>query len=50
MGSTETIFYTITVYFGAIGIKKIRHSLWVALIVDFCAVLVAINLAKFIIY
>lgn len=50
MGSTETIFYTITVYFGAIGIKKIRHSLWVALLVDFCAVLIAINLAKFVLY
>jgi spore maturation protein B len=50
MGSTETIFYTVTVYFGAIGIKKIRHSLWVALLVDFCAVLVAVNLAKFILY
>lgn len=45
MGSTETIFYTLTVYFGAVGIKKIRHSLWVALIVDFCAVLLAVNLA-----
>lgn len=44
MGSTETIFYTLTVYFGAVGVKKIRHSLWVALIVDFCAVLVAVNI------
>ncbi len=47
MGGTETIFYTLTVYFGAVGIKKIRHSLWVALIVDFCAVLFAVNLAAF---
>ncbi|WP_346873650.1 spore maturation protein [Clostridium sp. UBA5988] len=45
MGGTETIFYTITVYFGAVGIKKVRHSLWVALLVDFCAVLLAVNLA-----
>lgn len=44
MGGTETIFYTLTVYFGAVGIKKIRHSLWVALLVDFCAVLFAVNL------
>lgn len=50
MGSTETIFYTLTVYFGAVGIKKIRHSLWVALLVDFCAVIVAVNVAKFILY
>lgn len=47
MGGTETIFYTLTVYFGAVGIKKIRHSLWVALIVDLCAVLIAVNLAAF---
>ncbi len=48
MGSTETIFYTLTVYFGAVGIKKIRHSLWVALIVDLCAVLIAVNLTAII--
>ncbi|MDU1412979.1 MAG: spore maturation protein [Clostridium sp.] len=48
MGGTETIFYTLTVYFGAVGIKKIRHSLWVALLVDFCAVLFAVNLVAFI--
>lgn len=49
MGGTETIFYTLTVYFGAVGIKKIRHSLWVSLIVDLCAVLIAVNLAAFLI-
>ncbi|KPU43078.1 spore maturation protein B [Oxobacter pfennigii] len=27
MGSTETIFYTMAVYYGAIGIKKMRHTL-----------------------
>lgn len=32
MGSTETIFYTIAVYFGAIGVKKTRFTVWVALI------------------
>ncbi|MEF9952313.1 MAG: nucleoside recognition domain-containing protein [Clostridium sp.] len=32
MGSTETIFYTLSIYFGALGIKKIRHSLPAALI------------------
>jgi spore maturation protein B len=32
MGSTETIFYTLSVYFGACGIKKIRHSLAASLI------------------
>lgn len=32
MGSSETIFYTISLYFGSIGVKKIRHALVVALI------------------
>ena len=32
MGSTETIFYTIALYFGAVKIKKIRHTLWTAIL------------------
>lgn len=34
MGSTETIFYTLTVYFGSVGIKNIRFTLIAALIAD----------------
>lgn len=34
MGSTETIFYTLTIYFGAAGIKNIRYTLAAALIAD----------------
>lgn len=50
MGSTETIFYTLAVYYGAVQIKKIRHTLWVALLVDMCAVLIAVNIAKIIFF
>lgn len=32
MGSTETIFYTISLYFGAHGIKKSRHTIPAALL------------------
>lgn len=32
VGSTETIFYTMTVYFGAAGVTKTRHALPAALI------------------
>jgi spore maturation protein B len=43
LGSTETTFYTITVYFGAAGVKNTRHSLLAALAADltgfFCAAL-----------
>lgn len=40
MGSTETTFYVLTVYFGAVGIKKQRHALTTGLIAD-CAGLIA---------
>jgi len=46
MGSTETIFYTITVYFGAVGIKKIRHTLWAAIMADLVAIVMAVTLAR----
>ena len=35
LGSTETTFYTISVYFGAAGIKKTRYSIPAALFADF---------------
>ena len=35
LGSTETTFYTISVYFGAAGIEKTRYPLPAALIADF---------------
>lgn len=46
MGSTETIFYTITVYFGAVKIKKIRHTLWAAIMADMMAIIMAILMVK----
>lgn len=44
MGTTETIFYTVTVYFGAVQIKKIRHTLWSALFAELVAIITAIFL------
>ena len=41
LGSTETTFYTISVYFGAAGIKKTRYTLPAALIADFTGFFVA---------
>lgn len=46
MGTTETIFYTITVYFGAVQIKKIRHTLWAAILADLTAIIVSIFLVS----
>ncbi len=41
-GSTETTFYVIAVYFGAVNIRKTRHALPVGLIADFVAFLLAV--------
>lgn len=46
MGTTETIFYTITVYFGAVRIKKVRHTLWAAIMADMTAIIVALIIVK----
>lgn len=35
LGSTETTFYTVSVYFGAAGIQKTRYTIPAALIADF---------------
>lgn len=35
LGSTETTFYTISVYFGAVGVKKTRYAIPAALFADF---------------
>ena len=46
MGTTETIFYTITVYYGAVKIKKIRHTLWAAVMADITAIILSILMVK----
>lgn len=48
MGSTETIFYTLTVYLGAVGIKKIRYTLLAALIAEICGILVSVWVCRLI--
>ena len=47
LGSTETTFYTISVYFGAAGIKKTRYTIPAALIADFTGFLVASIAVRF---
>lgn len=41
-GSTETTFYVVTMYFGYLKIRKIRHTLVSALLADLTAVIVAV--------
>ena len=41
LGSTETTFYVLAVYFGAAGVKKSRHAVPAALCADFASFLAA---------
>lgn len=42
MGSTETTFYAIAVYFGAVGIKNTRHTIKAALCADLAGIMMSI--------
>lgn len=42
-GSTETTFYVLAVYFGAVGIRRTRHAVGCALVADLAGVLAAIG-------
>jgi len=41
-GSTETTFYVLAVYFGAVGIQRARHAVGCALLAEFAGVVAAI--------
>ncbi|HLS51382.1 MAG TPA: nucleoside recognition domain-containing protein [Burkholderiaceae bacterium] len=41
-GSTETTFYVLAVYFGAVGVQRARHTVGCALLADFAGILAAI--------
>ncbi|MGJ7919935.1 spore maturation protein [Neobacillus sp. LXY-4] len=47
-GSTDTTFYVLTVYFGAVGIKKMGDALKVGLIADIVGIVVAIAVVAFV--
>lgn len=46
MGSTETTFYAVSVYFGAVGIKNTRHTLTCALIADFVSMILSVLVCR----
>lgn len=41
-GSSETTFYVLAVYFGAVGVRRMRHAVPAALIGDLAAVIAAV--------
>jgi spore maturation protein B len=42
MGSTETTFYVIAVYFGSIGIRKTRHAILAGLLADLAGIIASV--------
>ena len=42
VGSSETTFYVLAVYFGAVGISKIRYALIVGLLADLIGIISAV--------
>jgi spore maturation protein SpmA len=45
-GSTETTFYVIAVYFGSVGIRKVRHALAAGLTADLAGMVAAVTFGK----
>jgi len=41
-GSTETTFYVLAVYFGAVQIRRIRHAMAAALTADLAGIVAAV--------
>ena len=47
LGSSETTFYVLTVYFGAVGIKKYRYALLTGIGADLIGIIMAVIVARF---
>lgn len=45
-GSTETTFYVIAVYFGAVGIQRTRHAIPAGLIADLAGIIAAVIVCR----
>jgi len=46
VGSSETTFYVLAVYFGAVGISKLRYALTVGILADFIGILAAVSVCN----
>ncbi|RRD68627.1 spore maturation protein [Comamonadaceae bacterium OH2310_COT-174] len=47
MGSSETTFYVLAVYFGAVQVRRIRHALLAALLADAVAVMASVAICSY---
>jgi len=48
-GSTETTFYVLAVYFGSVGIRRVRHAVLAGLVADGVAMVTAMLLCQWIV-
>ena len=46
VGSSETTFYVLSVYFGAVGIKKFRYAILTGILADIIGIVLAILVAR----
>lgn len=46
VGSSETTFYVLAVYFGSVGIKKFRHALLTGILADAAGIIAAIVISR----
>jgi spore maturation protein SpmB len=44
-GSADTTFYILALYFGSVGIKKVRYAIWAGMLADLIGVIAAIIIA-----
>lgn len=49
-GSTDTTFYILTLYFGCVGIKKIKYAMWAGLLADLAGIIASITVVKLLFY
>lgn len=45
-GSTETTFYVVSVYFGAVSVRRPRHAVWAGLAADFAGVVASVVICR----
>jgi len=45
-GSSETTFYVLAVYFGAVGVRRIRHALLAGLLADVSGVIFSVLICR----
>ena len=47
MGSTETTFYVVAVYFGAVNIRRTRHAIPAGLLADLAGIITTVFICRY---